>query len=88
MSLPGGRPIVVDGKNYHWICKQASQPFRYEKDDYGDDRPVYGTVVTFVSDEGGPVVQHAMGQSSVTPELVAQMIRIDVGRHVLGTRDT
>lgn len=64
MTLPGGRPILVDGKSYHWICKR----------DRRDRHDPHTSVVTIASDEGGPVIQHQV-KGSVTPSRVAQLIR-------------
>lgn len=85
MALPGGRPITVDGKGYHWICKKERYPIHHGGDD-GDDDETYDRVVTIVADEGGPVVQHRRREGAVTPQWVADMIRADVVRKQLGRR--
>jgi hypothetical protein len=74
--IPGGRPIVVDGKNYHWSCGKARRPSRYITDDYGDDIPVYDNVVNIIADDGGPVVQVSVTFGPVTPKWVEQSIRL------------
>ncbi len=86
MALPGGRPIVVDGKHYHWICKKERRASGYDEDDYGDEVPIYYKVVSIVADAGGSVVQHRVDVTAVTPDWVAKMIRADVVRGSFHTR--
>ena len=80
MSLPHGRKIVVDGRSYEWICKNKRSPNDYI-DDYGNEEPAYENMVTIrVDEDGGKLTQHRIDRSSVTPELVAELIRTDVSQ--------
>lgn len=81
MALPGGRKIVVDGKNYEWIVKDKRNPFD-RMDDYGNELPDYDKMVTVRADESGKLIQRRYNRSSVTPELVAELIKesIEAGR--------
>ena len=80
MSLPNGRKIVVDGRDYEWICKNKRSPNDYV-DDYGNEEPAYENVVTIRADEdGGKLIQRKINRSSVMPELVAELIRTAVSQ--------
>lgn len=78
MSLPGGRPIVVDNLDYEWIVKKDKRASSYEEDEYGNDYPVYDKVVTIKAKESGKLVQHRADRSAITPEYVALLIRSNV----------
>ena len=78
MALPNGRKIVVDGKTFEWICKNKRSPNDYV-DDYDNEELAYENVVTIrVDEDGGKLVQHRINRSSITPELVCELIRADI----------
>ena len=75
MALPGGRPIVVDGKQYEWIVKKDKRASRYDEDDYGDEMPIYDKVVTIRAIDSGKLIQQRIDRSAVTPEFVSILIQ-------------
>ena len=75
MALPGGRPIVVDGKEYEWIVKKDKYASRYDQDDYGDDVPIHDKVVTIRAIDSGKLIQQKVDRSAVTPEFVSILIQ-------------
>ena len=80
MALPGGRAITVDGKGYQWIVKKDKRASRDSSDDLDGDYPIYDRVLTIKADAGGPVMQHKMADTAVTPKEVEAIIRADVAR--------
>ena len=82
MALPGGRKLVVDGKDYEWICKEKRASYDVV-DDYGNEEPAYEKMITIRADtDGGKLVQHRINRSSITPELVAELVKdyVKVGK--------
>ena len=74
MALPGGRKIVVDNVSYEWIVKDKRKPFD-RMDDYGNDLPDYDRMVTVRADDSGKLIQRRLDRLSVTPEIVAELIK-------------
>lgn len=77
MALPGGRKIVVDGKNYEWIVRDKRNPLD-RMDDYGNELPDYDKMVTIRANETGKLIQKSFNRLSITPEFVSELIKESV----------